>query len=57
MRTVSYLLALLQSSGLDWAEVEELVLRLLSGLLSEHTRCMFRVPSHASHSALPTHLT
>lgn len=35
------LLGLLQGDGLDWPE--ELVLRVLSGLLREHTRSMFRV--------------
>lgn len=51
-----YLLGLLHGEGLDCAEAEELVLRLLSGLLREHTRSMFREPVHASHSGLPLHL-
>lgn len=52
-----YLLGLLHGEGLDCAEAEELVLRLLSGLLREHTRSMFREPVHASHSGLPLHLS
>lgn len=51
------LLGLLHGEGLDCAEAEELVLRLLSGLLREHTRSMFREPVHASHSGLPLHLS
>lgn len=48
------LLDLLQGEGLDCSE--ELVLRVLSGLLREHTRSMFRVFWQASHSRLPLHL-
>lgn len=54
---MAYLLGLLHGEGLDCAEAEELVLRLLSGLLREHTRSMFREPVHASHSGLPLHLS
>ncbi len=54
---IPYLLGLLHGEGLDCVEAEELVLRLLSGLLREHTRSMFREPVHASHSGLPLHLS
>lgn len=51
---ISNLLGLLQGEGLDWPE--ELVLRELSGLLSEHTRSIFSVLWQASQSKLPLHL-
>lgn len=38
-----YLLGRLQGEPLDCTEAEELVLRVDSGLLREHTRSMFRV--------------
>lgn len=49
-----YLLGLLQGDGLD--RPEELVLRVLSGLLSEHIRSIFKVLWQASQSRLPLHL-
>lgn len=49
-----YLLGLLQGDGLDCPE--ELVLRVLSGLLSEHIRSIFKVLWQASQSRLPLHL-
>lgn len=52
----SYLLGRLQGEVLDWAEAEELVLRVLSGLLREHTLSMFREPLQASQSEPPLHL-
>lgn len=54
LRLGSHLLGLLQGDGLDWPE--ELVLRVLSGLLSEHIRSMFKVLWQASQSRLPLHL-
>lgn len=51
-----YLLGLLQGDGLDCTEAEELVLRVLSGLLREHTLSMFREPLQASQSEPPLHL-
>ena len=55
---VSYLLGLLRSSGLDCSEAEadEPELRVLSGLLREHTLSMSRPPLHASQSGLSLHL-
>lgn len=47
-------MGLLQGDGLDCPE--ELVLRVLSGLLSEHIRSMFKVLWQASQSRLPLHL-
>ena len=49
-----YLFGLLQGDGLDCPE--ELVLRVLSGLLNEHIRSMFKVLWQASQSRLPLHL-
>lgn len=49
-----YLFGLLQGDGLD--RPEELVLRVLSGLLSEHIRSIFKVLWQASQSRLPLHL-
>lgn len=59
--TTGYLLGLLhgETEGLDCSELEakELVLRLLSGLLSEHTLSMDRlVFLHASHTHSALHL-
>lgn len=51
---VLYLFGLLQGDGLDCPE--ELVLRVLSGLLSEHIRSIFKVLWQASQSRLPLHL-
>lgn len=39
----SYLLGCLQGEALDWAEAEELVLSVLSGLLREQTLSMLTV--------------
>lgn len=50
------LLGCLQGELLEWAEAEELVLSVLSGLLREQTRSMLTVLWHASQSALPLHL-
>jgi hypothetical protein len=49
-----YLFGLLQGDGLDCPE--ELVLRVLSGLLNEHIRSIFKVLWQASQSRLPLHL-
>lgn len=49
-----YLFGLLQGDGLDCPE--ELVLRVLSGLLREHIRSIFKVLWQASQSRLPLHL-
>lgn len=51
-----YLLGCLQGEVLDWAEAEELVLSVLSGLLREQTLSILTVLWHASQSALPLHL-
>lgn len=56
-----YLLGLLhgETEGLDWSELDakELVLRLLSGLLREHTLSMDTVVFlHASHTHSSLHL-
>ena len=47
----------LRGDALDWAEAEELVLSVLSGLLREHTLSMLTVLPHASQAALPLHLS
>lgn len=52
----SYLLGCLRGEAADWADADELVLSVLSGLLREQTRSMLTVLWHASHSALPLHL-
>lgn len=52
----SHLLGFLHGEVLDWAEAEELVLSVLSGLLSEQTLSMLTVLWQASQSALPLHL-
>lgn len=49
-----YLFGLLQGDGLDCPE--ELVLRVLSGLLNEHIRSIFKVLWQASQSRLSLHL-
>lgn len=51
---VLYLFGLLQGDGLDCPE--ELVLRVLSGLLNEHIRSIFKVLWQASQSKLSLHL-
>lgn len=50
-----YLFGLLQGDGLDCPE--ELVLRVLSGLLNEQIRSIFKVLWQASQSRLPLHLS